>query len=106
MKDPIQFKSTRPIPYGTPYMIQHPATKARFAVIASCDEGWNHVSVSLPNRTPTWDEMCFIKNLFFEPEELCIQIHPRKSQYVNAHKYCLHIWQPPGDTWKNFEVPL
>ena len=96
MKDPIQFKVKRPIPYGTPYMVKHPRTKANLLVIASNDEGWNHLSISLENRTPVWDEMCFIKNLFFEPEELCIQIHPKKSQYVNMHDHCLHIWQPPA----------
>jgi hypothetical protein len=33
-------------------------------VIASDGEGWEHVSVSLANRCPTWDEMCFIKGVF------------------------------------------
>ena len=95
MKDPTQFKVNRVIPYGTPYLLVHPATRAKLAVIASCDNGWNHVSVSLENRTPTWDEMCFIKDLFFDAEELCIQMHPKRSQYVNKHRHCLHIWQPP-----------
>jgi len=29
-------------------------------VIASDGIGWEHVSVSVPNRTPPWREMCFI----------------------------------------------
>ncbi len=33
-------------------------------VIASDGAGWEHVSVSFENRTPTWDEMCQIKALF------------------------------------------
>ena len=97
MKDPQQFKINKPIPHGTPYLIKHPRTQAKLMVVASMDEGWGHVSVSLEKRTPIWDEMCFIKNLFFDEEDLCIQIHPKKSQYVNMHNHCLHIWQPPKD---------
>lgn len=106
MKDPTKFKVNKPILYGTAYVFSHPATRAMLQVIASCDDGWNHVSVSLEKRTPTWDEMCFIKNMFFDPEELCVQIHPRKSQYVNAHKHCLHIWQPPKEIAILFETML
>lgn len=35
-------------------------------VIASSGEGWDHVSVSLPNRCPNWIEMDFIKRTFFK----------------------------------------
>ena len=62
-------------------------------VISGCGEGWDHVSVSLPHRCPTWDEMCFIKNLFFEENETVVQIHPLKSKYINKHKFCLHLWK-------------
>lgn len=103
MKDPIQYKLNRDSPYGTAYAIKHPRTKAMLAVIASHDEGWNHVSVSLENRDPLWAEMCFIKSLFFDVEDLCLQFHPKRSQYVNMHKHCLHIWQPPYEIAKLFD---
>lgn len=74
----------------------HPRTKGRLWVVASRDQnGWNHVSVSLDKRDPIWEEMCFVKHLFFDKEDLCLQFHPKQSQYVNLHKHCLHIWQPP-----------
>lgn len=57
---------------------------------------WEHVSVSFPNRCPTWDEMCFVKNLFWEPEETVVQFHPAESKYVNVHEYCLHLWSRKG----------
>lgn len=57
-------------------------------------EPWDHVSVSLRDRCPTWEEMCWIRSLFFEDEETVIQFHPPKSQYINAHPYCLHLWRP------------
>jgi hypothetical protein len=65
-------------------------------VIASDGGGWEHVSVSPVDlkRCPTWEEMCFVKDAFFEPEETVIQYHPAKSRYVNCHPYTLHIWRP------------
>ena len=65
--------------------------------------GWEHVSVSLPGRAPTWDEMCFIKDIFFDPEDVIVQLHPKKSEYVNLHKHCLHMWKPPIEVMKLFE---
>ena len=62
-------------------------------VIASYEMKWEHVSVSLSNRCPTWDEMCKIKDLFWGEEETVIQFHPPHSEYVNQHKYCLHLWR-------------
>lgn len=44
-----------------------------FDVIASVDggggEAWEHVSVCRPHsdKLPTWEEMCAIKDMFFEP---------------------------------------
>lgn len=55
---------------------------------------WDHVSVSLKNRCPNWREMCFIKNLFFEPDELVIQFHPPEKDYINLGKTVLHMWRP------------
>lgn len=60
------------------------------------DEVWEHVSVSCHNRTPTWEEMQKIKELFWEDKETVIQFHPKKSDYVNIHPYCLHLWRQVG----------
>jgi hypothetical protein len=57
-------------------------------------EGWEHVSVSAEKRCPSWDEMCFVKDLFWDEQEMAVQYHPPKSEYVNHHPYCLHIWKP------------
>lgn len=57
------------------------------------DIGWEHVSVSCPDRCPTWDEMCFVKDVFWGEDEAVIQFHPPKSEYVNNHRYCLHLWK-------------
>lgn len=66
---------------------------------------WEHVSVSArrpaalqKSRTPTWLEMCAVKEAFWGAEDAVIQFHPRRSQYVNQHPHCLHLWRPVGVT--------
>ena len=56
--------------------------------------GFEHLSVSTPARTPTWDEMCKMKEIFWRDDEVCMQLHPKKEDYVNSHNHCLHIWKP------------
>ncbi len=68
-------------------------------VISSENMGWEHVSVSLTNRCPTWAEMCFVKSLFWEDEEAVVQFHPKKKDYVNYHPHCLHMWKRSGLDW-------
>lgn len=65
-------------------------------LIASDNDGWEHVSISLKNRCPNWQEMCFVKDLFWDAEDTVIQYHPPKSDYVNCHPYCLHLFRPIG----------
>jgi hypothetical protein len=65
-------------------------------------EGWRHVSVSLPNRCPTWHEMSLIKDLFWSRDITVVQFHPKEENYVNNHKYCLHLWEKIGH---EYELP-
>lgn len=82
--------------------------------------GWQHVSITLTRtkqvpfrfshlpkrqesveRCPTWEEMSYIKSLFWDDTETVMQLHPPKSEHVNCHPYCLHLWKPD-----NIEIPL
>lgn len=65
---------------------------------------WQHVSVSLEyeQKPPPWAIMCKIKELFWEDEDWVLQFHPAKSEYVNFHPYCLHLWRYIG---KEFRQP-
>jgi hypothetical protein len=45
-------------------------------------------------RTPTWKEMVYVKDLCWDGEDVVMQLHPRKSEYVNCHKHVLHLWRP------------
>jgi len=55
---------------------------------------WDHVSVSHGDRCPTWEEMDYIKRLFFKPDEWAFQLHPAGGENISNHPYCLHIWRP------------
>jgi hypothetical protein len=67
-------------------------------VIASDGMGWEHVSVHVLDgkelRTPTWGEMCCVKDLFWDEEDVVMQLHPKQSEYVNNHPHTLHLWRP------------
>lgn len=64
-------------------------------VIWSYGAGWEHVSVSPESKRiiPSWDDMCKVKELFFNDDEAVIQIHPPKEEYVNNMPNCLHLWR-------------
>lgn len=56
--------------------------------------GWEHVSVSTNGRRPpNWEEMCFIKERFWPPEDCVVQFHPPAIAYVNNVSNCLHLWR-------------
>lgn len=65
-----------------------------WTLIASDGMGWEHVSISHPIYTPSWRVMCAVKGLFWSGEDAVVQFHPPKSEYVNNHENCLHLWRP------------
>jgi hypothetical protein len=88
--------------YGNSGLFTFERDGVSFNIISSDGAGWEHVSVSLnKKRCPTWDEMCLVKNMFWDEDDCVIQYHPPKSEYVNNYKYCLHLWRPIG-----IEMPM
>lgn len=71
-----------------------------YACIAAVGKGWEHVSVHMFHdkqlKTPTWDEMCHVKDMFWSKEDTVLQFHPSKSNYINIHNHTLHLWRPIG----------
>lgn len=84
--------------YGK-FSVQGPCCEKLLIVASGADaddvesEGWEHVSVSTRRRVPNWQEMCFIKGLFWASEECVVQFHPPRSEYVNNHAFVLHLWR-------------
>jgi hypothetical protein len=75
-----------------------------FNCVAENGYNWEHVAVTLwspdkkVRRCPTWEEMCFAKDLFWDLEEPVMQLHPPKSEWISNHPHCLHLWRPKK-TW-------
>lgn len=94
-------KYVKPL-YGDTYVAEIETGRLRGSVVFGFNEcGWEHVSVSpYSGKTPSWDDMCTIKDMFWNDEEAVIQIHPKKSEYVNIQDNCLHLWRH-----KEMELP-
>lgn len=89
-------------PDGCRGIISMPTWKG--SVICSTGAGWEHISVS-PEKlriTPSWDDMCKIKDIFWHRDEDVIQIHPKERYYVNNLPNCLHLWRC---TYKEMVLP-
>lgn len=80
-------------PNGVFYLQTRPGDPP-LTIIASDGGGWEHVSVSRPDRIPTWTEMCAVKALFWSDDDCVMQLHPPKSDWVDNHPRCLHLWRP------------
>lgn len=82
------------------FLIPKKNGKGKFACIAGEGAGWEHVSVRVirdfEDHTPTWGELCEVKSLFWDPEDLVVQFHPPESEYVNTHPHVLHLWRKQG----------
>ena len=67
-------------------------------VVASNKFGWEHVSMHMEGdngyikRTPNNEEMQFLRNLFFYENDIVVEFHPKKEDYINNHGYVLHLW--------------
>lgn len=69
--------------------------------LVSDGHSYEHVSVTLYDkknnlikRCPTWNEMCVIKDIFWDEEDCVMQLHPPKKDWVSIHEFCLHLWRP------------
>ena len=75
------------------FFVKYKQNMTPLKVIASpSDSEWQHVSVSLPTRCPTHEEMCFVKSLFWTDDETVVHFYPKKDEHINNHTYCLHLW--------------
>lgn len=95
------------------FTLVHPETGRRLNVLVSDgtpDPGmpvddpatkWEHVSVTVLATfgvCPTWAEMCWIKDQFWDEEEWVLQYHPAKDANISFHPSCLHLWRPKEET--------
>lgn len=66
----------------------------RLQCIASDGLGWEHVSISLAHRMPTYREMVWVKKLFWGEDVYVVEFHAPAKNHVNIHPHCRHLWRP------------
>jgi hypothetical protein len=84
--------------WGGYFRVPVKTSKRPLTIVASCGdqegaEGWDHVSVSLPARCPTWEEMDMVKRMFFGLDVVAYQLHVPAADHISFHPYCLHLWR-------------
>ena len=76
------------------FAINSPTDRQGMHVIASTNDGWDHVSISRKSRTPNWPELEHVRKLCFESHEVVMQLHLPEIKHINCHPHCLHLWRP------------
>lgn len=76
--------------------------KKVFTFVCSIESNWEHVSVGIykeRRKTPTWEDMCAVKQIFWADNEEVHQIHPTEEHYIHRVgliENILHLWRPLG----------
>jgi len=80
------------------------ATDGRMDAKGEHDTEWEHVSVHSfdpifkKQKTPNWSEMCFVKSQFWEDDEVVVELHVAKADWISVHDHVLHLWRPTKQT--------
>lgn len=67
-------------------------------ILFSSGEGWEHVSVSRRSKTPSYEDMVWVKQQFWSDDECVMQLHVPEKDHVNCHPNCLHLWRPINES--------
>lgn len=51
-----------------------------------------HVSFSRRSRTPSYEDLDWVRKAFIGEERESVQVFPPRAEYVNFHPYTLHLW--------------
>jgi len=71
-----------------------PFNGSNLQCVAAAGGNWDHVSVSVADRCPSWEEMSHVFALFAKPSETWMQLHVPAREHINYHPFCLHLWRP------------
>lgn len=54
---------------------------------------WEHVSVHVDGRCPTYEEMMEVRGWFWLETETVVQFSVPQSEHINLHPHTLHMWR-------------
>lgn len=63
------------------------------AILLSRDAGRMHLSISHPNRHPTWEEIRDARYALMHPNMMVAMLLPPPAEYVNVQEHCFHLWE-------------
>jgi hypothetical protein len=69
----------------------------RCHIIITKDNGKWHLSISTPNNQPSYKEIKEARYKFLPDNIYMAQIFPPKSEFVNLHPFCHHLWEIKND---------
>lgn len=102
VKNPDRRREFREVPI-TPEIARglEPGTKAyrmgRCLVLISRQKvGW-HLSISRPERLPSWEEVRDARYELIPDEATMAMLLPPRSEYVNVHQFCFQLYEIPGE---------
>jgi hypothetical protein len=82
---------------GTPELAPWFQDRTGLTVTLTCQmekdsKKWIHCSISRPNRIPSYNELCRVKELFLGKDSLALMLFVPEAEHVNIHDFCLHLW--------------
>lgn len=67
-----------------------------------------HLSISCPDRDPTWDEIASARYALLPRAKDCVMVLPPEWHYANVHEHCFHVHMlrtlAPGGRFYNEEA--
>lgn len=66
---------------------------------------WLHVSLSHPDKMPSYMDLAEVKRIFIGEEREAVQVFPPASEHISFHDRCLHLWsclEPDGSGLPKF----
>ena len=65
------------------------------ALVSQQRVGW-HLSISRPDRLPTWEEVRDARYALVPDEAVMALLLPPRDEYVNVHAHCLQLYEIPA----------
>jgi hypothetical protein len=62
-------------------------------IFVGVENGRWHLSISHPERYPTWDEIKTARYQLVPNDVTMAMLLPPKERYVNIHPNCFHLWE-------------
>lgn len=65
-------------------------------IVSEQAAGW-HLSISRPEKLPTWEEVRDARYALVPDEATMALLLPPQAEYVNVHSNCLQLYEIPGE---------